>query len=167
MRKTLLILACSGLATLAALADGDIILGNFEDGTYQGWSIEGDAFGNGPATGKIGKQREVTGFAGKGLVNTFLNGDKSQGVLTSPEFTVNRRYLTFLVGGYWKNQTEVRVYVDGDMIDAKRGKNSDKLKGTVVDLREYQPLGEIALERVAGTVEVDAFTVYKMKSIWK
>ncbi len=80
----------------------------------------------------------------------------------------SRKFLTFLVvGGYWKNQTEVRVYVDGEMIDAKRGKNSDKLKGTVVDLREYQPLGEIALERVAGTVEVDAFTVYKMKSIWR
>jgi fructan beta-fructosidase len=136
---------------ISSAAD-DIILGDFEDGTYNGWTVEGAAFGSGPATGKIGPQRDVKGFKGKGLVNTFLNGDKSQGVLTSPEFTVNRRCLTFLVGGgYWKNQTEVRVYVDGEMIDVKRGKNSDNLNATAIDLRKYQ--GQMAQIKIWDKVD--------------
>jgi len=37
------------------------------------------------ATGAIGGQQAVSGFEGKGLINTFLNGsDQGQGTLTSP-----------------------------------------------------------------------------------
>ena len=42
---------------------------------------------------------QVTGFEGKGLVNTFLGGDRPTGKLTSPEFTIERDYIKFLIGG--------------------------------------------------------------------
>ena len=114
----LMTLAVVFLALSQALAAEDIVLGDFEDGTYQGWTSEGDAFGDGPATGSIGPQRPIKGFQGKGLVNTFLNRDESKGTLTSPQFTINRKFLTFLVGGgYWHNQTEVQVLVDGEVFD--------------------------------------------------
>lgn len=124
---------------ISASAAEDIILADFEGKDYGSWTIEGDAFGAAPARGKIGPQREVKGFKGKGLVNTFLNGDVSQGTLTSPEFVINRKFLTFLVGGgYWKGQTEVHVLVEGKIFDTKRGKNSDNLHLTAVDLRQHQ-----------------------------
>jgi levanase len=130
------------------LAKDDIILGDFEDGTYNGWSIEGDAFGDAPAAGKIGKQHEVTGFKGKGLVNTFLNGDESRGTLTSPDFTIGHDCLTFLQGGgYWTNQTTIELLIDGDVVDAKVGRNRPNLKAKVFDLRGLQ--GKTGQVRIA------------------
>ncbi len=122
-----------------ALAKDDIILGDFEDGTYNDWSIEGDAFGEAPATGKIGKQREVKGFEGKGLVNTYLDQDRSKGSLTSPALTIEHKFLRFLQGGgYWKGQTEIRLLVDGKVSSVTVGENSSQLHKRVFDLRGLQ-----------------------------
>jgi fructan beta-fructosidase len=41
----------------------------------------------------------VTGFTGKQLVNTFFNGDASEGTITAPPFTVGKKYINLLVGG--------------------------------------------------------------------
>ena len=49
--------------------------------------------------GKLPNQMPVSGFLGKGLVNSFSGGDAATGTLTSSEFKVERRYLTFLIGG--------------------------------------------------------------------
>ena len=61
--------------------------------------MEGEAFGTAPAGGTLGGQQKVSGFLGKGLVNTFLGGDRPQGKLISPVFTITRRFLSFLIGG--------------------------------------------------------------------
>jgi len=58
------------------------------------------AFRQSPSKGEVEGQQPVTGFLGKGLVNTFdPDGDRSVGTLTSPEFDLNKKYLHFLVGG--------------------------------------------------------------------
>ena len=44
-------------------------------------------------------QQQVSGYEGKQLVNTFLNGDASTGTITSPAFTVSSHYIDLLVGG--------------------------------------------------------------------
>lgn len=55
MKHYYMILTAICLSTLhVAARPNETILGDFEDGTYQGWTIEGDAFGEAPATGKIG-----------------------------------------------------------------------------------------------------------------
>ena len=82
-----------------AMAADDIIVNDFEADNYGDWKVEGKAFGTGPARGGFGGQQSVTGFAGKKLVNSFLGGDKPVGTLTSPEFTIERDYLNFLIGG--------------------------------------------------------------------
>jgi levanase len=71
----------------------------FDNGTYDGWSTTGTAFGSAPATGTLPNQQAVSGYAGGGLVNSFNGGDASTGTLTSPTFTVSSPYLNFLVGG--------------------------------------------------------------------
>src|SRR5258708_218704 len=84
----------------------DIPIADFEGPTYGDWIVEGTAFGRGPAQGALPGQMPVTGFLGKGLVNSFFQGDGSTGTLTSPEFTIERRYLRFLIGGGgWEHKT--------------------------------------------------------------
>jgi fructan beta-fructosidase len=147
-RSCISLLCCLGLCQQIAQAKDDILLGDFEDGSYQGWTLEGDAFGEAPASGKIGNQGEVTGFVGSGLVNTYLKGDGSQGTLTSPSFTIEHDYLRFLQGGgYWKHQTTIELLVDETVVDATVGRNSSKLEAKVFDLREWQ--GKTAQVRIA------------------
>src|SRR5262245_56942286 len=88
------------LLTLSvARAADDIFIADFEGETYKEWKTTGTAFGTGPARGTLANQNPVTGYLGKGLVNTYLGGDKTTGTLTSPSFRVQRRYINFLIGG--------------------------------------------------------------------
>ena len=77
----------------------DILIADFEGKTYQNWVATGTAFGSEPAHGPLPGQMAVSGFEGKGLVNSFSGGDASTGTLTSRPFKVERRYLNFLIGG--------------------------------------------------------------------
>lgn len=74
------------------------LLQGFEDG-YAGWTPSGTAFGSQPATGSLPGQQTVSGYVGDRLVNSFVDFDGAQGELTSPRFTIDQRYLNFLIGG--------------------------------------------------------------------
>ena len=76
-----------------------ILIDDFESGDYAGWTVTGNAFGSAPATGTLSGQQKVTGYTGKYLVNTFWGGDASVGMLVSDTFTIERNYITFLIGG--------------------------------------------------------------------
>ena len=103
----------------------DIVVADFEGETYGDWQVEGESFGKGPARGTLPSQMKVDGFAGKGLVNSFHGGDKSTGKLTSPAFTIERRFITFLIGGGgWANETCMNLLVDGHVVRTATGNNS-------------------------------------------
>ena len=101
-----LVFLLSALALISATGIGvgladrkDIVFADFEGETYGDWKTTGTAFGNGPARGTLPGPMAVSGFRGKGLVNSFLGGDKAVGTLTSPEFKVERKSINFLIGG--------------------------------------------------------------------
>ena len=48
----------------------DILFEDFEHG-YDKWKVEGEAFGKEPAHGTLPNQNPVSGFLGKGLVNSY------------------------------------------------------------------------------------------------
>src|SRR3954471_19456766 len=75
------------------------VLEGFEGATYGDWTATGNAFGAGPAAGNVPPQGGVTGYTGHGLANSFHDEDRGTGTLTSPEFTIGKPYLNFLVGG--------------------------------------------------------------------
>ena len=77
----------------------DILLADFEGDDWGSWTAEGTAFGPGPARGPLPGQAEVTGYLGDGYASSFHGGDPALGRLISPPFTVQRRYLSFLIGG--------------------------------------------------------------------
>jgi uncharacterized protein (DUF608 family) len=104
------------------------MLADFEGGTYGDWRIEGSAFGTTPANGTLPSQQEVSGFEGEGLVNTYLDKDLSKGTLTSPEFTIDRRFLNFLIGGgSHTGKTCLNLVVDGKIVRTATGRNDERL----------------------------------------
>ncbi|MCT9084433.1 GH32 C-terminal domain-containing protein [Streptomyces fulvoviolaceus] len=108
------------------------VLADFEGGTYGDWTATGDAFGSAPATGTLPDQGQVSGFLGDGLANTFLNGDASTGTLTSPEFTLDKKHINFLIGGGNHpadsgNPTAVELLVDGQVVRSSTGKDGEAL----------------------------------------
>ena len=91
---------CALAASLNLFANRPaILIDDFESGDYAGWTVTGKAFGKAPATGTLSGQQKVSGYTGKYLVNTFLGGDASTGMLVSDTFTIQRNYITFLIGG--------------------------------------------------------------------
>ena len=106
-------------------ADNDILIADFEGSNYGDWKAEGEAFGPGPARGSLPKQKEVTGFKGKGLVNTFFKGDGTTGTLTSPPFAVERDHVNFLIGGGgYEGETCIHLLVDGKAVRTATGPNT-------------------------------------------
>ena len=106
-----------------------IVLADFEGKDYGQWKVEGEAFGKGPAQGTLERQQPVSGFQGKGLVNTYLGaGDQLTGKLTSPKFKIERRFLSFLIGGGdYADQTCINLLVDGKVVHTAVGKRDEKL----------------------------------------
>ena len=124
MRYTCLFLFVILTATISLAAE-DIVVADFEDETYGEWKAEGEAFGTGPAKGTLPRQMHVSGYKGKGLVNSFLRGDRTTGKLTSPQIKIERKYLTFLVGGGGHaGKTCMNLLVDGEVVHTIAGNNS-------------------------------------------
>lgn len=133
--------AVAGAWALAAGA-GERVIADFEGGRYGEWKAEGTAFGNGPAKGALPGQMKVSGYAGKGLVNSFAGGDRSTGTLTSPPFVIDHAYISFLIGGGgWKEKTCMNLLVDGKIVRSATGPNvvpggSEELDSDVWDVKE-------------------------------
>lgn len=150
--RSLLILSFCASAAFAQTMRSDILIDDFEKDHYGPWKVEGDAFGPGPAAGTLPGQGGVSDFRGKRLVNTYFKGDRSQGTLTSPEFKIERKYINFLIGGGgFKNETCMKLYVDGAEVRQATGPNtapggSEKLNWSYWDVSEFE--GKQAVIRI-------------------
>ena len=134
--------ACSALLAgviRSEAAEADVLLADFEGSDYRGWTTTGSAFGTAPAQGTLPNQMRVTGFTGKGLANSFLRGDASTGTLTSPEFIINRRFLTFLIGGGgFPGKTCMNLVVDGAQVRTATGPNTEPGGSEELSLQSWE-----------------------------
>ncbi|MFE2985001.1 GH32 C-terminal domain-containing protein [Streptomyces sp. NPDC059262] len=117
------------------------VLADFEGGTYGDWTTTGDAFGPAPATGTLPNQIQVSGWLGDGLVNSFLNGDATTGTLTSPEFTIDKDYINFLIGGGnhptgSDDATAIELLVDGKTVRSTTGNDDEALNWASWDVKD-------------------------------
>ncbi|HEV3383183.1 MAG TPA: 2,6-beta-D-fructofuranosidase, partial [Gemmata sp.] len=149
----------------------EILIADFEGETYgEGWKTTGTAFGKGPAKGTLPNQMPVTGFLGKGLVNSYLGGDDSTGTLASPAFKIERKYLNFLVGGgKYPGKTCVNLLLGGKIVRTATGPNdkpggSERLDWHTWDVSEYE--GKEAIVEIVdnatggwGHINVDHFVL--------
>ena len=124
-RHTATLLCFAALAAPHLRAADDLIIATFEGADYGGWKATGEAFGPGPAQGTLPGQMPVGDFQGKGLVNSFHQGDRSTGTLTSPEFKIERMFLGFLIGGGgFPGKTCLNLLVDGKPARTATGPNT-------------------------------------------
>jgi non-lysosomal glucosylceramidase len=115
------------------------VLFDFDGPHYDGWEVRGTAFGLGPAKGTLPKQQDVKGFEGAGLVNSFLGGDEATGEMISEPFTIDRRFLTLLIGGgRHAGKTCVNLLVDGVVVRTAMGRNTEKLEPHTWDVRPLE-----------------------------
>lgn len=100
----------------------------------------GQAFIGSPTEGTAVGQLPVSGFAGKRLLNSFDNGgDGLVGILQSPEFTIGKRYLKFLVGGGSQaDRTSVNLVIDGKTVHSAAGTQTETLSEVIWDLKSFQ-----------------------------
>lgn len=111
---------------LTASGSGDLLIADFEGRDYGEWTVEGEAFGNGPARGTLPNQMEVSGYEGRRLVNSFNGGDDAIGTLTSPQFIIKRKFLSFLIGGGgYAGETCMNLLVDGEVARTATGVNTE------------------------------------------
>jgi fructan beta-fructosidase len=136
-------------------AANDILIDDFETLSYEGWTVEGEAFGTGPAQGTLEGQMPVSGFQGQGLVNSYLGGDGPTGRLVSDLFTIQRKHINFLIGGgNYPGETCMNLVVNGEIVRTATGPNdkpggSEALQWSSWDVSEF-------LDQVAHIEIVDA-----------
>jgi non-lysosomal glucosylceramidase len=123
----------------AAEPRAKILLADFESPDYGKWIVAGEAFGKSPAKGTLMSQQEVSGFLGKGLINTFLGGDGPHGTLMSPSFEISRKFINFLIGGgSHAGETCINLIIDGKVVRTATGKNNEKLEWYFWNVREFE-----------------------------
>ena len=102
-------------------ADNDILIADFESEDYGQWQVIGEAMGDRPSLAATRKNR-ASGYLGKGFVNTYLDGDKMTGELTSPPFCIERNYINFLIGGgNHPGRVGIQLLVDGQIVRSATG----------------------------------------------
>ena len=78
---------------------GDIIFEDFEKSNYEGWRVEGQAFGKRPIR-QIPPNQALRGFRGAGAANSFGGGsDRLVGTLTSKKFRMPKLYVHVRMAG--------------------------------------------------------------------
>jgi sucrose-6-phosphate hydrolase SacC (GH32 family) len=111
------------------------VLADFEGPTYGDWKTTGTAFGSGPAH----PGGDITGYLGHGIADSFGSGDADQGTLTSPEFTIDDDWLSFLIGGgNHPEGTGIHLLVGGKVVRSTTGNNSPSLEWKSWDVREFR-----------------------------
>ena len=125
----------------------DIVFADFEGDTYEPWTVEGTAFGSRPAklSELLPTQSPKTINAhGQGLANSFTSApgtggskESATGKLTSPEFTIERNYIRFLIGGGEDpKQLGLRLMIDGQAVRSATGHTAHQLRTDFFDTSE-------------------------------
>lgn len=114
----------------------DIVYDDFESGTYEKWEVTGSAFGDRPiAAAQMPAYQGDVGAQGKQLVNSHNTrhgedvgrGDAHTGTLTSQPFTIERRYIHFLIGGSHEGRTCLNLLVEGKVVRSQTGADNNRL----------------------------------------
>lgn len=120
----------------------DVRFAGFEDAGYGDWQAQGEAFGGGPvALGEIpAYQGDVNGVGGR-VVNSHASApgagvaekDAATGTLTSPEFTIERRFIRLRVGGgNHPGKTCVNLLVDGRPVRSITGAADNRMREAAI-----------------------------------
>lgn len=173
------ILACCIIWGLVSIADSQPLFDNadFEHGTLANWIVVGDAFRHQPTKGdnSAARNRESSQHEGDYWIGGFerydgrsgkpgnIFHDGAVGTLTSPEFTIAKPYLNFLIGGgYLPGKVGVKLLCSGRETELATGLDSESMFVSCNDVSKFMgQAARIVVYDLAteswGHVNVDAF----------
>lgn len=124
-----------------------VVFDDFEDGTYGKWRVEGTAFGDRPyRADELPERLQALKPSGKWLVNSHEArhgedspaSDRLLGKLTSVEFTIERPYIAFLIGGgAHAVKTCMNLVVGGKVVRTATGRNQVRFDAANWDVQEF------------------------------
>lgn len=126
----------------------EIVFADFETDDWGAWTATGEAFRGGPfPVSSHADYHKVHRASGKKVANSLnsrvnsdpAGADNLTGTLTSPEFTISRKYISMLVcGGNRSNDAFIEVLVDGQSIGKLTGDNSVVLKAKALNVSAHE-----------------------------
>jgi len=115
----------------------DLVFEDWNKETYDGWTVEGTAFGSGPVKksaipgyrGGVGGDTErVANSLAAAPGNNTEEKANATGKLTSRAFKIERNFIAFWIGGGdHKDKTCLNLLVGGKIVHTATGKNNNKM----------------------------------------
>lgn len=137
MKLRLIAVVLFAAVPLTLHAASDSVIADFESDRFVGWTASGNAFGDGPVSGTLPNQNQVSGFQGR-YVSSYHGTDHSQGTLTSREFRITSEHISFLIGGGSQPQTACMNLLIGDKVVATAtGQNDEHLDWCTWDTKQW------------------------------
>ena len=127
---------------------------DFEEGDLRGWTTTGEAFNFQPTLGDnpyvrhrgqpaqhqgkywIGTYEKYQGLAGQKPGS--IQGDGPQGTMTSGEFVIDMKRISFLVGGGAEPEEGVQLLINDEPVLTARGENNESMERVVWDVSAYK-----------------------------
>jgi len=149
----------TGLTTLLCSAEkseppparrADIVFEDWSKETYDGWKVEGAAFGSGPIKksdipsyqGDVGGDTErVANSHASAPADSVEERDRAVGKLSSREFTIERHFITFWIGGgraRSNSRLGLTLFVDGKKVQTASGKDQNPMAFELFDVRAFE-----------------------------
>jgi non-lysosomal glucosylceramidase len=126
----------------------DVVFEDFQKETYEGWQVTGEAIGKGPILkSQIPAYQGDVGSPGPRVVNSHASApgddvgakDAKTGALTSREFSINRSYINFWIGGgRHPGKTCINLLVDGKTARSATGHDGNAMRRESMDVSELQ-----------------------------
>jgi len=111
----------------------------FEGDGYGTWKVKGNAFGQAPtAGGRKELSNKITNYAQESFAESNAVGLSGKGSLSSPAFTINSAYITFLLGGTKDDKNVmIQLWVDNKLTERTTGNNNQSLERVTWSTRAH------------------------------
>lgn len=122
----------------ASLSHHDIFA-DFESGSYEGWTLEGDCWEAEPASEQTFAGR-IQGFEGDRFLCTLhpRRGTNATGRAISRAFRIERPFIDFLIGGGdHPGETCLNLLVDGRVVRTATGEGTPRLAPALWDVTDW------------------------------
>ena len=143
----------------------DVVIGRFGDVDYGDWKATGTAFQKGPASADLLTKLEIENAADHQVISSEIEADGPTGTLTSPEFKIARKYISFRIGGGdYEHDTCLNLLIDGKVVRSATGWRSDRLAPTSWDVSRW--LGKSAQPSLSPLMRYQAENNLPLTNRW-
>lgn len=117
----------------------EIIFEDFESGSFKNWEIQGTAFQKPYLVDTVTNLKLKESVIGKYFAYSYINDNKlNQGKLISKEFTINHKYIDFLIGGgMHKTRTCINLIVNNKIVRTQTGFGQPSLSKMSWNVSEF------------------------------